>query len=54
VAYALEYVTPFRDDVECMRWLRYPVPRERRRRIEVFAELRGRVEWSRDNRHLFE
>lgn len=101
VAYALEYVAPFRDDVECMRWLRYPEPPDRCRRIEVFAtayglsdttglvdavlvgqeniieavrrlaedghepqatwvtegyldELRGRVEWSRDNRHLFE
>jgi hypothetical protein len=26
VAYALEYMAPFRDDTECLRWLRYPEP----------------------------
>ena len=26
VAYALEYAAPFRDDTECVRWLRYPAP----------------------------
>jgi len=41
VAYALEYVAPFRDDVECVRWLRHPVPPDRRRRIERFAVAYG-------------
>jgi hypothetical protein len=41
VAYALEYVVPFRDDEECLRWLRYPHPPDRRRRIEVFAQAYG-------------
>jgi phosphotransferase family enzyme len=99
VAYALEYTAPFRDDAECLRWLRYPEAPDRRHRLEVFAtaygltdltglvdaviavqeqdidavlllaeqgnepqatwvaegmedELRGRVAWSRANRHL--
>jgi hypothetical protein len=41
VAYALEYVAPFRDDAECLRWLRYPAPPARRRRLELFAEAYG-------------
>ncbi|MGH3491350.1 MAG: aminoglycoside phosphotransferase family protein [Actinopolymorphaceae bacterium] len=41
VAYALEYVAPFRDDAECLRWLRYPEPPDRRRRLEIFAEAYG-------------
>lgn len=41
VAYALEYVAPFRDDHECVRWLRYPGPPDRRRRLELFAEAYG-------------
>lgn len=41
VAYALEYVAPFRDDEECQRWLRYPGPPDRRRRLELFAEAYG-------------
>lgn len=41
IAYALEYVVPFRDDHECMRWLRYPAPPDRRRRLERFAEAYG-------------
>ncbi|TDE16051.1 aminoglycoside phosphotransferase family protein [Jiangella asiatica] len=41
VAYALEYVAPFRDDAECLRWLRYPEPPDRRHRIEVFAAAYG-------------
>ena len=41
VAYALEYVAPFRDNDECVRWLRYPEPPDRRRRLEVFAEAYG-------------
>jgi hypothetical protein len=41
VAYALEYVAPFRSDEECVRWLRYPEPPDRRRRLELFAEAYG-------------
>jgi hypothetical protein len=41
IAYALEYVAPFRDDHDCMRWLRYPAPPDRRRRIERFAQAYG-------------
>ena len=41
IAYALEYVAPFRDDDECVRWLRYPGPPDRRRRLELFAEAYG-------------
>jgi hypothetical protein len=41
VAYGLEYVAPFRDDAECVRWLRYPGPPDRRRRIEVFCDAYG-------------
>ena len=41
VAYALEYVAPFRDDDECLRWLRYPGPPDRRRRLEIFAGAYG-------------
>jgi len=32
VAYALEYIAPFRDDAECLRWLRHPEPPDRRHR----------------------
>jgi len=54
IAYALEYAAPFRDDEECVRWLRYPHPPDRRRRIEIFcdaygipvpADITGRVAW---------
>jgi hypothetical protein len=38
VAYALEYVVPFRDDATCLRWLRYPTPPARRRRLQLFAQ----------------
>jgi Phosphotransferase enzyme family len=41
VAYALEYTAPFRDDVECVRWLRYPQPPDRRHRLDVFATAYG-------------
>lgn len=41
VAYACEYFVPFRDDVECIRWLRYPEPPDRRRRLTLFAEAYG-------------
>ena len=41
VAYGLEYAVPFRDDAEALRWLRYPAPPDRRRRLEVFATAYG-------------
>ncbi|WP_242569522.1 aminoglycoside phosphotransferase family protein [Streptomyces sp. NP-1717] len=41
VAYALEYVAPFRDDAECLQWLRYPEPPSRRHRLELFADAYG-------------
>ncbi|MER7212701.1 aminoglycoside phosphotransferase family protein [Streptosporangium sp. NPDC000239] len=41
IAYALEYVAPFRDDAECLRWLRYPTPPDRRHRLELFATAYG-------------
>jgi hypothetical protein len=41
VAYALEYVAPFRDDETCLRWLRYPAPPRRGRRLELFAAAYG-------------
>ena len=41
IAYALEYAAPFRADEECMRWMRYPDPPDRRRRIEVFCAAYG-------------
>ena len=41
VAYALEYVTPFRDDRMCIESLRYPAPPDRRRRLECLAEAYG-------------
>jgi hypothetical protein len=41
VAYALEYVAPFRDDATCLRWLAYPSPPDRRRRLARFAAAYG-------------
>ncbi|MFD0578689.1 phosphotransferase family protein [Dactylosporangium darangshiense] len=41
VAYALEYVAPFRDDHTCLRWLGYTAPPDRRRRMRLFAEAYG-------------
>jgi Phosphotransferase enzyme family len=41
VAYALEYVVPFRDDATCLRWHRFTEPPDRRRRLELFAEAYG-------------
>ncbi|TDE95847.1 aminoglycoside phosphotransferase family protein [Occultella glacieicola] len=41
VAYALEYLAPFRDDAEAVRWHGFEVPPDRRRRIEVFARAYG-------------
>ena len=40
VAYQLEYVAPFRDDEECVRWLTYADPPDRRR-VEVFCDAYG-------------
>jgi hypothetical protein len=41
VAYALQYVAPFRDDAECLCWLAYPAPPDRRRRLERFCAVYG-------------
>ncbi|MFF8555647.1 aminoglycoside phosphotransferase family protein [Streptomyces sp. NPDC015501] len=41
VAYALEYVAPFRDDAECLRWLSYRTAPDRRRRLELFCDAYG-------------
>lgn len=41
VAYALEYVAPFRDDAHAMRWQGFTTPPQRARRIAVFAEEYG-------------
>jgi aminoglycoside phosphotransferase (APT) family kinase protein len=41
VAYALEYVTPFRDDRVSVESLRHPAPPQRLRRLERFAEAYG-------------
>jgi Phosphotransferase enzyme family len=41
VAYALEYVVPFRSDVASIRDMRYPEPPDRRRRAELFCEGYG-------------
>lgn len=43
VAYALEYVAPFRDDAHAMRWHDFTAPPDRARRIAVFAEAYGLV-----------
>jgi hypothetical protein len=41
VAYALEYVAPFRADDYCMRWMRYSEPPDRVARMERFATAYG-------------
>jgi hypothetical protein len=41
VAYALEYVAPFRDDAHATRWQGFAAPPDRARRIAVFAEEYG-------------
>lgn len=41
VTHALEYSVPFRDDEECLRWLAYPSPPDRRTRLEAFADAYG-------------
>jgi hypothetical protein len=37
----LEYVAPFRDDAECLRWLHYPAPPDRRLRLEHSCSAYG-------------
>ena len=41
VAYALEYVAPFRDDETALRWHAFDRPPDRNRRIELFASAYG-------------
>jgi len=41
VAYALEYVAPFRSDEEALRWHAFATPPDRRGRIETFAHAYG-------------
>ncbi|MGW5050391.1 aminoglycoside phosphotransferase family protein [Actinokineospora sp. NPDC004072] len=41
IAYALEYAVPFRPDEDCVRWLHYPTPPNRRHRLELFATAYG-------------
>jgi aminoglycoside phosphotransferase (APT) family kinase protein len=41
VAYALEYVAPFRDDAECLRWLAYPTVPDRHARLRAFVRAYG-------------
>jgi len=41
VAYALEYMAPFRSDDEAIEWLLYPSTPDRGRRIAIFAEAYG-------------
>jgi aminoglycoside phosphotransferase len=41
VAYALEYVAPFRDDAQCLRWLRYSTAPDRSSRLRRFIEAYG-------------
>jgi len=41
IAYALQYVAPFRDDAECVRWLHHPRAPDRRRRLELFCSAYG-------------
>ncbi|MEU9917871.1 hypothetical protein [Streptomyces sp. NPDC051001] len=41
IAYAVQYVAPFRDDAECTRRLHHPQPPDRRRRLEVFCTAYG-------------
>jgi hypothetical protein len=41
VAYALEYVVPFRDDAAALSWHHFSEVPDRRRRLEVFAEAYG-------------
>ncbi|HEY4315690.1 MAG TPA: phosphotransferase [Actinomycetes bacterium] len=41
VAYALRYIAPFYDDDECLRWLRFQDPPNRRERIRTFVRAYG-------------
>lgn len=39
VAYAVEYLAPFRSDAHAVRWHGFSTAPDRRRRIEVFAPV---------------
>ncbi|WP_198671697.1 phosphotransferase [Desertihabitans aurantiacus] len=63
VAHALEYVVPFRDDAECLRWLGHPAPPDRLCRLGLCATaygltstdvLREQINWTERHRHLFD
>lgn len=41
LGHALEYAAPCRDGAECLRWLRYPAPPDRRSRIAAFCAAYG-------------
>lgn len=41
VVYGLEYGVPFRGDAECVEWLGYAAPPDRRHRVEVFCDAYG-------------
>ncbi|MEU4242824.1 aminoglycoside phosphotransferase family protein [Actinoplanes sp. NPDC026619] len=41
VAYALEYVAPFRSDDHSRQWMRYPAPPDRHARMERFGQAYG-------------
>ena len=41
VAYALEYVVPFRDDETALSWHHFDTVPDRRHRLELFAETYG-------------
>ncbi|MEU8302654.1 aminoglycoside phosphotransferase family protein [Actinomadura sp. NPDC048955] len=41
VAYALQYLAPFRDDAECLRWLHFTQVPDRRHRLELFCTAYG-------------
>ncbi|MEV0663711.1 aminoglycoside phosphotransferase family protein [Actinomadura luteofluorescens] len=41
VAYALQYLAPFRDDAECLRWLHFTQVPDRRQRLERFCTAYG-------------
>ena len=41
VAYALEYVVPFREDSLCISWMHHPVVPDRARRLRTFVDAYG-------------
>jgi thiamine kinase-like enzyme len=49
IAYALEYVTPFRDDDFCTSWMHFPAAPERAERLRAFVTAYGAdpsADWS--------